>query len=303
MIAALTLLYFGFNFLKGIDFFSSNKVYYTFFNNVDGLTESNTVKLNGYGVGRVSGIEIQQEKGRVLVELSISSDIQVPDSSMAVLNGELLGGRFIQLVLVPSKKMLEAGDTIKSDVAKGLVETLAENAKPVAANVQTTLTKVNTVLDLLAVSTQRIDTLLQGLSHTPKLINQTIGNVDQNLTGVTAEIKKTTTELNETLAKLKPIMTNVDTFTDSLKQLELNGTLTKVQTSLTKLNETLALMSNGKNTVSKLLTEDSLYVNLNKTLMSFDSLVVHFNQAPRDFLAPLGRSRKKIESLQEKGKN
>jgi phospholipid/cholesterol/gamma-HCH transport system substrate-binding protein len=47
--------------------------------------------------------------------------------------------------------------------------------------------------------------------------------------------------------------------------------------------------------MSKLMTEDSLYVNLNSLLISIDSLASHFNQNPKHFLGPLGKSRKKIE--------
>ena len=47
--------------------------------------------------------------------------------------------------------------------------------------------------------------------------------------------------------------------------------------------------------MSKLLTQDSLYVNLNKMLNSIDSLANHFNSHPKHFLSPLGKSSKKIE--------
>src|SRR5690606_15205496 len=87
MIVAIVMLYFGFNFLKGSDFFSSDYKYYAIYKNVDKLTESNQIFLNGYAVGRVSDIVIQQDKDRVLVELSIDSDIIVTESTVAMLNG------------------------------------------------------------------------------------------------------------------------------------------------------------------------------------------------------------------------
>src|SRR6187399_641999 len=99
MVMAIVLLYFGFYFLKGINFFSTSHTYYAFYENVDNLAESNQVRLNGYAVGRVSNIEIQQRKNRVLVTMEIESDIVLGDSTTAVLNGELLGGRFIQLAV------------------------------------------------------------------------------------------------------------------------------------------------------------------------------------------------------------
>ena len=153
MISAIVLLYFGFNFLKGIDFFSSSNKYYAIYKNVDKLTESNQIFLNGYAVGRVSDVIIQQNKDRVLVELSIESDIVVNKASTAVLNGELLGGRFIQLMVGNSDEILKPKDTIRSDIAKGLSDFIAENAEPVAANLQTTLRKLNTLLDTLNRST------------------------------------------------------------------------------------------------------------------------------------------------------
>ena len=58
---SLLMLYFGSNFLKGIDFLSSTKRYYVVYDNVDGLIVSNPVMVNGYSVGRVSKINILQE--------------------------------------------------------------------------------------------------------------------------------------------------------------------------------------------------------------------------------------------------
>src|ERR687897_8580 len=86
MVSSIVLLYFGFYFLKGIDFFSTDKKYYAIYKNIDKLSESNQIYLNGAPIGRVSEIEIQQSKNRVVVELSIDSDIIVTKSSVAVLN-------------------------------------------------------------------------------------------------------------------------------------------------------------------------------------------------------------------------
>ena len=51
MILAIVMLYFGFNFLKGIDFLSSDHKYYAIYKNVDKLTESNQIFLNGCAGG------------------------------------------------------------------------------------------------------------------------------------------------------------------------------------------------------------------------------------------------------------
>jgi phospholipid/cholesterol/gamma-HCH transport system substrate-binding protein len=295
MVLTITMLYFGFNFLKGIDFFSSSKKYYAIYENVDKLTESNQVYLNGYEVGRVSGIQIQQLKNRVLVELEIKSDIIITDSSVALLNGDLLGSRYITLMPGVGGKRLEPKDTVNSNVAKGLMDFIAENAEPVAANLQTTMKKLNVILDNLTLNTRRLDTLFMGLQPTPRILNRTLNNASANMNELTTSIKSVTGNLNSTLVDLKPAIANFKTLSDSLKAIELNSAVQKVQVSLAKLNQTLTQLNGKDNTAGRLLTEDSLYVNLNKMIQSIDTLAAHFNENPRHFMAPLGKSRKQIE--------
>ncbi len=91
MVVSLVLLYLGFNYLKGIDFFSSRKKYYAVYDNVDQLMPSNQVFLSGVSVGRVSRIQIDQIKRRVVVEMEIDSYVRFGDSTVAILNGDFLG--------------------------------------------------------------------------------------------------------------------------------------------------------------------------------------------------------------------
>lgn len=294
MIVAITLLYFGFNFLKGIDFFSTSNKYYAVYSNVDKLTESNQIFLNGYAVGRVSDIRIEQSRNRVIVELDINSDIVITRNTSAILNGELLGGRFIQLSIKPGSN-LEPKDTLQSEVAKGLMDFFTENAEPVADNLQTTLKKLNTILDNLALNSKRLDTVFTGLQRTPGLLNKTLSSANANINDLSTSFKSVAGNLNTSLNELKPTLANFHTLSDSLKRIEINGTMLKAQQSLTKLNETLSRLNKGDNTMSKLMTEDSLYRTLSKTLKSIDSLANHFNEYPRHFLSPLGKSRRKIE--------
>lgn len=292
MISAIVLLYFGFNFLKGIDFFSSDEKYYAIYHNVNGLTESNQVFLNGYAVGRVSDMIIEQRKNRVVVELSINSDILVTTSTTAILNGDLLGDRYIQLSGGADGPRLEPGDTLRADIAKGIADLIAENAEPIAATLKNSLQKLNALVDSLRITSSLAN---RALETTPRQLNYTLYNLNNKMGKVAGTFDEVGANLNTTLTELQPTLKNFKTLSDSLKLLELNNTLNKAQHSLTKLNETLSALNSGDNTASKLLTEDSLYVNLNNLLMNLDSLATHFSRNPRHFLAPLGKSRRKIE--------
>lgn len=291
MVVSLVLLYLGFNYLKGIDFFSATKKYYAVYRNVDKLMPSNQVYINGYSVGRVSKIQFEQQKNRVVVEMEINSDIILGDSTVALLNGDILGTKFIQLDVGSIANPLNPKDTVRSEIAKGIADFLTE---PVA-DLQSTLRKLNFILDNLGSNSEKLDEIFDGFKATPVLLNKTLRNANGKLDSLTYSIKTVTVNVNRTLEKLQPTLSNFKTISDSLKAIELNKTLTKAQQALTKLNTTLDKMNKGDNTMSKLMTEDSLYVNLNKLLLSLDSLSKHFNENPKHFMAPLGKSRKKIE--------
>lgn len=295
MVVSLVLLYLGFNYLKGIDFFSSRKKYYAVYDNVDQLMPSNQVFLSGVSVGRVSRIQIDQVKRRVVVELEIDSYVRLGDSTVAILNGDFLGTKFIQLNVGPVARELKPKDTLRSDVAKGITDFLAENAAPVTDNLQSTLRKLNTILDNLGRNSNKLDSIFDGFKQTPVLLNSTIVNANNKLDSVSQNIGLLSRSLRGTLNDLRPAINNLKIFSDSLKAVEVSKTLKNIEGTLAKLNESLSRLSKGDNTMSKLMTEDTLYVNLNKLLVSLDSLAVHLNENPRHFMAPLGKSRKKIQ--------
>ncbi|MFZ6001094.1 MAG: MlaD family protein [Bacteroidota bacterium] len=296
MAAAIVMLYFGFYFLKGIDFFSSSTKYYAIYDNVDQLAASNPVLVNGYAVGRVSHIRIMPERNnKVLVELDIDSDVQLGDSTRAILSSDFLGGKSILLNIGRVTTPLKAKDTIHAEVAKGMIDVFTESAEPVADNLQTTIRKLNTILDNFSKNAEDLNVIFAKLKSTPDLLNQTLATSNAKVDELTTSFKGTSEQLNQTLADLRPTLKNFQVLSDSLKQMELNQTIAKTQKTLDQLNETLAKLSKGDNTASKLLTDDSLYVNLNKTLMSIDSLATHFNNNPKHFMAPLGKSKRKIE--------
>jgi phospholipid/cholesterol/gamma-HCH transport system substrate-binding protein len=293
---SLVLLYFGFNFLKGIDFFSTTNKYYVVYENIDQLAVSNPVLINGFAVGRVSRIAILQDKqNKVLVELMIDSDIQLGDSTKAILNSDFLGSKSILLSIGKINKPLQPKDTLIAEVAKGMLDVLSETATPVADNLQTTLRKFNTILDNLTKNSTQLDSMFLTLQETPRLLNATLVNANGKVDELSVNIKLVTDNLNGSLQELKPTLANFRELSDSLKRMELNQTITAAKQTLTKLNSTLDKLGSGNSTMGRLLTEDSLYVNLNKLILSLDTLARHFDDNPKHFMAPLGKSKKKID--------
>ncbi len=293
---AIVMLYFGFNYLKGIDFFSATNKYYAIYDNIDQLAISNPVLINGYPVGRVSRIQIlQNRQHKVLVEFDIESAIKLTDSTTAILNSALLGGKSVLLRIGVSKRLIKPGDTLRSEVAKGMFDVISETATPVATDLQTTLRKFNVIVDNLLKNSKQLEVIFSKLQTTPDLLNKTLATADGKIVELSSTFKKVAENLDGTITELRPTLINFKTLSDSLKVLKLNQTLTKTQQTIANLNQTLSRLNKGDNTMSKLMTEDTLYVNLNKLIKSLDSLAVHLNTNPKHFLAPLGKSKKKID--------
>lgn len=293
---AVAVLYFGFNYLKGIDFFSTTNRFYTVYENSNQLAVSNPVLVNGFPVGRVSRISIMQNRNNhVLVEMEIESSIVLTDATKAILTSELLGGKYVLLSIGQSKKRLVPGDTLLAEVAKGMFDVISETATPVASDLQTTLRKFNGIIDNLSKNSQQLDLIFSKLQTTPDLLNKTLITANGKIEDLSGTFKGVAENVNLTLHDLRPTLQNFKTISDSLKMLKLNQTLAKTQQTISNLNQTLARLNKGDNTMSKLMTEDTLYVNLNKLIKNLDSLAVHLNTNPKHFLAPFGKSKKKID--------
>jgi phospholipid/cholesterol/gamma-HCH transport system substrate-binding protein len=247
-------------------------------------------------VGRVSHIRILQNKqNRILVELDIDSDVVLGDSTKAILNSDFLGGKSILLNIGKISHPLKPKDTLLAEVAKGMLDVLSETATPVADNLQTTLRKFNTIIDNLSKNSQQLEQIFAKLQVTPDLLNHAISNANSQVNDITGNFRTLTTNLNTTLNELKPTLANFRTLSDSLKQMELNRTIRQTQKTLEVLSDAFGRLGKGDNTMGKLMTNDSLYVNLNNLLLRLDSLANHFNNNPKHFMAPLGKSQKRIE--------
>ncbi|MEQ8535052.1 MAG: MlaD family protein [Imperialibacter sp.] len=159
------LLYYGFNFLKGTDFFSNTSKYYALYETIDGLKVANSVIVNGYSVGRISRIRILQDRdNQVLVEMTIDEDIILTDSTRAKLyNVDFLGSKAIELSIDDVGMPIEDGDTLISEIDKGITDFLKESAAPVADN--------------LGITIRRINEILLGLQGSGEKINSTIGEL------------------------------------------------------------------------------------------------------------------------------
>lgn len=303
MVIAIALLYFGFNYLKGIEFFSSNDKYYALYENVDGLNVSNAVYVNGYIIGRVNDITlVQGSESPVLVELAVDGELVLGDSARAVLNSDFLGNKSIVLDVGNISDPITPGDTIIGALDRALTDILAESAQPVANNLETTIKKMNLLLENLSKNSARLDTFFLEMQTIPPVLKNTIYSVNNNLDEITSTFDKVGGTLDTTLANANPALKNLTQFADSLNQLELNKTVASLNKTLDELNAVVKKIDSNEGTLGKLINNDSVYNNLNDAILEIENVMYHLNTNPKHFFSPLGKKRSKIEKeLREQG--
>jgi phospholipid/cholesterol/gamma-HCH transport system substrate-binding protein len=282
-VISITILYFGFNFLKGIDMFKKTDNYFALYSNIDGLTVSNPVIINGLSVGRIGDIQILQDKGNlVLVEISIDSKIKLGEGTVAVLiNTDFLGGKAIELILADSGNAVHIdGDTLKSSMDAGIGEILKENAGPVADNIGTTISRINSILESFQGNSEHINASLKNLEALSGNLSSSLPIMEDKLFLLMDNFNKNSKELSQTLNSLQPILANTAVLTDSLKRLELSKTLEKAQVMIDNLNANMVSLQEGNGTMGKLMKDDSLYMYLSNTARDLDLLLVDFQENP-----------------------
>ncbi|QJW88248.1 MCE family protein [Spirosoma taeanense] len=285
-VVTLLMLYFGFNFLKGSDFFSSTNKYKVIYDSIDGLTASNPVRINGLSVGRVDKIDILQNQGnKLLVTLELNKDIRVTKGSRAVLVDDgLLGGKMIQIGVNPGAPLLETGGQLVAAKESGLSALIREKTLPVLNNVDSLTYQLNRVV-------AQFDQTGIILAQTLRSANAAVGTLDltiaENRAGLRAtldNVNRLSASLIETESQLKPILAKADTFADSLQGLQLKQTLSSVNQTVDNLQKLLAGINNGQGSLGKLTSDEALYRNVNQTTASLERLLTDLRENPKRYV-------------------
>ena len=304
-VIGLVFFYLGSNFLMGIDFFSPVSRYYAVYENVDGLIVANPIIVNGYSVGRVSDIRILQNRdNKILVSMDIDKDLIIGINSKATLSSnDFLGSKAIVLSIGDINSPINEGDTIMSEIAGGLSE-LLEKATPITDNLGVTISRLNDILASLRGSGDMITTTLDNLNNVLTNTNDLIDNNEETITTTLENLNSLTDDLSKKLSDIDPIIKGANDMISNLNRVDFENTFNQIDILLTSMNGVFDDIESGEGgTLSLLLSDDSLYNNLNKTAFDLDKLLQHINENPKHFFAPLGKSRKKIErDLRKQGK-
>ena len=265
-IVCLGILYFGFNFLKGINIFSPTKVYVGTFDRINGLTAQAPVYIRGYQVGLVESIQYDfKQIPAFTVNVSIDKTIELPrGTQMALVADGLLGGGAIelQLPLMPNRAMpYQKGDTLPTHIEPGLIDNLQTG---LLANLDSLLNEANTLLASLN------EQLNEGSIYATL---QHIEQITRDLTVSSKDIRALThNQLPAIMDKADATIEGLNDIINDVKAADIQGTVGKVDSTISTLN---AALQSQEGTVGMLLNDKTLYDNLNIALEDLDKAVLN----------------------------
>jgi len=282
VIVALLILFFGIDYLKGINLFKPANFYYATYEDVAGLETAAPITLNGYKVGQVREINYDYEHpGRIKVLLALNKQLQLPADTKAEIASNLLSGAYIQLRLGSSRDKLAVGSNIQTGKTPDAISAITDEVMP----------KVNSILP-------KVDTLLYNLNVL--VADPSIKNSLARLDGITGNVLLASGGLNTMMNRQVPmvlnnagrITCNIDTITSNLTSLSAQLKSLPIQSTMTNVDETarnLARFSNqlndAKSTLGLLMNDPELYNKLNRVTADIDSLIIDIKKNPKRYIS------------------
>ena len=277
-VAAILVLYFGLNFLKGIDIFSPVSYYYGRYENIGGLVKSAPVYVKGFKVGQVEKITYDfSKKESFLVEISVSKDIQLPlDTKIELFDEGIMGGKAIQLIyqpLVISQTMHQPDDTLKTQLGIGLMAQISGDLVPKIESISTQADSLIRSVRVL-VENKNLNKSIASIEHTTA-----------DLAVSSAQLKKMmNNDVPHILNNVNVLTTDFKQISGNLKKIDYQATFANIDHTIANLNLVSEKMNSTEGTIGMLLNNKDLYINLSNTASNADKLLIDLQKNPKRYV-------------------
>ena len=276
-IVGILVMYFGINFLKGMNLFSTNNAYYMTFDDIQGLGASTPIYADGYKVGTVDGLEYDyKENGPIKVKVDIIKDLRIPQGSKAEIVKDLMGNLQVNLLLANNpRERVEPGGIIPGAVNGGMMDKAA-NLVPVVEKMlpklDSILTSVNALLadPALAASLHNVETITSNLTVSTRELNTLRAGLNKQVPGM--------------IGKANGVLDNTNRLTANLASLDVQGTLNKVNQTLESAHQFTEKLNSNQGSLGLLMNDTKLYDNLTSTMGHADSLVIDLKAHPKRYV-------------------
>jgi len=276
-IVGILVMYFGINFLKGINLFSTNNAYYMTFDDIQGLGASTPIYADGYKVGTVDGVDFDYSgSGPIKVKVDVVKELRIPEGSKAEIVKDLMGNLQVNLLLANNpRQRIEPGGVIPGAVNEGMMGKAADLVPVVEKmlpKLDSILTSVNALLadPALAASLHNVETITSNLTVSTRELNTLMAGLNKQVPGM--------------INKANGVLDHTNRLTSNLASLDVQGTLDRVNATLEGAQKFTDQLNSGKGSLGLLMNDTKLYDNLTSTMAHADSLVIDLKSHPKRYV-------------------
>lgn len=283
-IIAIVLLIFGYSFLKGKNLLDSSRTFYAVYDEVEGLSPSSAVTINGLKVGQVTDINFLNQQGQLLVTFTVEKDFEFSKNSTAqVYGGGIIGGK--SLAIVPeyeAGEMAKTGDTLQSNVEEGIMELVNERLTPLQQKLERTVVSADSLLT--SINNVLNDSTTDNINNTFKNLNATMRSLKNTSSSLEGIVQGNAENLNQTFDNLNTMSGNFKTVSDSLKAINLGQITDDLETVVADFRGIADNLNNGEGTAGKLLNDDKVYNNLDRATKQLEELLQDIKLNPKRYV-------------------
>jgi phospholipid/cholesterol/gamma-HCH transport system substrate-binding protein len=296
-VIAVTFLILGFNFLKGKKIWSDSKTIYGVYHNVQGLSASNPVIINGLQVGTVYKLSNDKDMRRIVVSFNITKDINIPANSIALIKPNPITTTSVEIKLGNASAYLKNNDTIYTEANAGLFEDILRKVDPVLYEVKRAVTSLDTLIKSMSAifdpaAKSNIQATLGNLHKISASMVVSSASLQSLLNAETGTLAKTmdninsvTSNLEKNNEKISNVFSNLDTATTKFARLDLEKTLSGIDTTINNLKLAVSKFNDDTGTIGMLLNDTKLYTNLASTSNKLNVLLDDIRLHPKRYFS------------------
>lgn len=277
IVVALTIaiLYFGLNYLKGINIFTPNLRYYVQYDRVDGIVKTTHVLINGYQVGHVSEIYFDYGKeAPITLELTLDKKLAVPKGTIAeIYETGMLGDKAIQLHLGQGPELCSPGDTLQAAVQSGMINQLVDAIVP---SMQSIMPQLDSTVKALRIILED-GNIKKILANTEDLTDD-LKYSSEKLKGLMAK------DIPATMKGISNVSATLSDVCNDINKVDLDSTMMALDSTIHNLQYITEKLKSSDNTLGALFNDSALYMNLDSTVRSANELLTDLKANPKRYV-------------------
>lgn len=295
-VLSLAVLFFGYNYLRGKQLFGKGFSLYGNYGNIQGLQTANPITINGMQVGSVYAITSTKDMNRIVVEMQIDKEINIPKNSIALIRNNPLGSPSIDIKMGDASVYLTDKDTLITDASGGIFDEMLKKVDPVLYEVRKAVTSLDTLVnnvnntldprakDDIAGTLNNMNAVTRQLIVTTANLNAMLNQQNGALARTLNNLSSVTGNLADQNGKINNVVSNLDKTTTTISQLELEQTLNNLNATVTDLKNTINKMTTNDGSLGLLLNDTRLYNNLASTGNKLNLLLDDFRTNPKRYV-------------------